>query len=395
MKILSIFLGMILTQQAMASTFVGNGGNAGDVEMQMTLQKAQKTFEAIDTDRPQNLCVCSAEFEGRPMCDVLKRLNAEQVRFCSRYMTMKAGELSQITGDKKDLNVTWTHEQIEVQEEGHLRGADAVTNAKQMSMTLNQQRFLGMDENERLFLVSHELFHLTSFQGKTLSDEGDIGPFKGVDGGREFINAMAAAVVLQASENGVFQQYQAAEKRSKGYKKTYISLGYNALSVPNDTTTAFDIDRTTGVTLGVRYQLTPEFGLIAQMAALKGDKTILTSINAKENKNIYSFGAGYRWFPFSNPMTAWGQSHFVFSATVDLLDGTYTYDEQGVGGSAKATSTGLTAACNYFMPLDGGFWIYGGVGYSAMNYSYNLDNQVDLKYKDNGTSFALGVSYGF
>ncbi|MBS1971156.1 MAG: hypothetical protein JSU04_12655 [Bdellovibrionales bacterium] len=398
MRLLIFIFGLISAQHVMASTFVGNGGNAGDIEMQITMGQAQKSLAFIDGNKDNytaDLCTCSSQFEGRPVCDILKKLNQEQTRFCARFVSMKAGDLYRLLSEKGNLSVSWTHDQIEVQEEGRLRGADAVTDPKKMTMTLNQKRFLDLDENERLFLFSHELFHLTTYQGKTLSDEGEIGPFKGPDGGRQFINAMAATVVMQANDYGVLREYAAAQKRSKSYKKTYVSVGYAAMTTPNDTTTAFDVNKTTGAQFGVRYQLTPEFGVLGQMSLLRGEKVVMSTINAKEERNVLGLGASYRFFPFANPLTSWGQSHLVLSATVDLLSGTYKYDEQGVGGSAKTSSTGFTVGCNYFIPFDSGLWAYAGASYSTLNYTYNLDNQVDLKYKDNGTTFALGVTYGF
>jgi len=398
MKILICILVLGLTSQiALASSFVGNGGNVGDMELQMTLGKLQKNFESIegDKDAEKNVCTCSPDFQGRPVCDVLSKLNSDQVKFCAKYVLEKSGELAKILRQKDQISFSWTHEQIEVRDGGHLRSADAVTDAKSMKMTLNQKRFLEMNEQERVFLVGHELFHLTSYQGTTLTDEGEIGPFKGADGGRLFINAMAAALVIETSEYGIFSSYAAAERLSKSYKKTYLSLGYAALSTPNDNTTSFDINRTAGGQFGVRYQLTPSFGVVGQLSVLNGEKTIMETIKATEHKNILSGGVSYRWFPFSNPLTVMGQSHFVFSGMLDFLSGNYKYDEQGIGGSAETTSTGFTLACNYFIPFDGGFWGYASAGYSNMQYSYNLDNQLDLKYKDNGTTFALGVAYGF
>lgn len=399
MRFLICILGLIFINQAEASTFVGNGGNAGDIELQITLGQIQKSLESIDRDKASNsdnnLCACASQFEGRPVCDILKQLSTEQARFCSRYVTMKAAELAQTLARKNELSFSWTHEQIEVHEEGSVRGADAVTDAKRMSMTLNQKRFLELNENERLFLVGHELFHLTSYQGKYLSDEGAIGPFSGADGGRKFINAMGAALVMQTNYYGIFRQYEAAERRSKSYKKTYVSIGYVSNSTPNDTTSAFDINKSTGGQIGLRYQLTNEWGLVGHYVRLRGEKTIMNTISAKEEKNILSAGVGYRWFPFSNPLTRWGQSHFILSGTADLLAGEYKYDEQGLGGTAKAASTGYTAACNYFIPFNSGLWAYAGASYSSLPYSYNLDNQVNLDYKDNGATFALGVTYGF
>lgn len=398
MRIFILTLTVLLTQQAWSSTFVGNGGNAGDIELQMTLGQVQESLSFINRDKDvqaRKLCVCTEAYEGRPICDMLKKLNEEQVRFCASYIESKAAELEHLVATKERVSFSWTHQEIEVQEAGSLRGADAVTNPKNMSMTLNQKRFLEMDENERVFLISHELFHLTSNQGETLSDEGPIGPFKGADGGRKFINAMAATVVMAANDYQVFDSYRSIERRSKGYKKNWLTLSIAGVSRENDTNTVFDIESTSGAQLGFRYQWTHELGVLAQLSRLSGTKSILNATEATETKSILSVGAAYRWFPFSNPLTFSGQSHFVLSGTVDVMKAKYEIKDQNIGTTADASSMGYTLSCNYFIPFKSGMWAYAGVGYSYMPYSFNIDNQVTLEYKPAGTTFALGASYGF
>lgn len=388
----------VISQYTQASTFVGNGGNAGDIELQMTLEQATKTFNFILRDRDneeQNLCTCTTSFEGRPLCDTLNRLNKEQVKFCSRYLLLKAADLARVTSEKGKVSYTWTHQQIEVKEQGRLRGADAVTNPKEMSMTLNQTRFLQMDSNERLFLVGHELFHLTSHQGQTLSDEGEIGPFQGPNGGRQFINAMAATLVMQANQYGVFSSYSTAEKRSKAYKQNWLSVGYSKLETANDKSTAYDIPQTTGGHGEYRYQLNSEWGVFGSFSRLSGSKGLLTTGKIEEERNTFGVGLAYRWFPWENPMTFRGQSHFVLGSSLDLMKSRYELNDPAVGTKAETSSMGYTLSCKYFIPFSSGWWAYGGVNYSGLNHRFNLDNQVELEYKNNGTGFALGVSYGF
>lgn len=399
---MKVFIGILtvlsMQQQGRASTFVGNGGNAGDIELQMTLGQVQESLGFIDRDKDvqgRELCVCAESFEGRPVCDMLKQLNEEQVRFCALFVAEKSSELERILTTKDRVSFSWTHKAIEVQEDGNLRGVDAVTNPVNMSMTLNQNRFLEMDEDERVFLLSHELFHLTAYQGKTLTDEGTVGPFKGADGGRKFINAMAATVVMAANDYGVFSKYRATEKRSKSYKKTWLNLSMVGLTTQNDSTTVYDIEHTSGSQVGVRYQWTHEWGVLAQFSNLRGTKNILSTTEARESKNILSVGGAYRWFPFNYPLTFSGQSHFIFSGTLDLLDAKYEIQDPSIGTTAKTSSKGYTLSCNYFIPFNSGLWAYAGLGYSNMPYSFNLDNQVSLDYKYGGTTFALGASYGF
>ncbi|WP_413288648.1 hypothetical protein [Bdellovibrio sp. HCB337] len=398
MRFIILTLTVLLTQQTLASTFVGNGGNAGDIELQMTLGQVQESLYFINRDKDvegRKLCVCTETFEGRPICDMLKQLNEEQVRFCAQYVEERASEIERILNTKDQVSFSWTHQNIEVQETHSLRGADAVTNPKEMSMTLNQKRFLEMDSDERLFLIGHELFHLTSYQGVTLSDERSIGPFKGADGGRKFINAMAATIVMNAHEYSVFTKYRTAEKRSKSYKQNWLSLSFASITRPNDTTTPYDVENTSGAQLGFRYQFTHELGVLAQYSHFAGDKALMSTIEARETQDILSVGGAYRWLPFSNPLTFAGQSHFVFSGTVDVMKAKYEINDPNIGTTADAASIGYTLSCNYFIPFKSGMWAYAGFGYSSMPYSFNIDNQVTLEYKKAGTTFALGASYGF
>lgn len=398
MRELLFFLIMCLLQNAVASTFVGNGGNAGDIELQITLGQIQKGFEFINRDKdagPEKLCICSQGFSGRPICDVLKQLTEDQVLYCSKVIRMKAEDLARVVGKKDQLKLQWTNKEIEVEELGALRGADAVTNQQEQSITIKQDRFLQMNESEKVFLLAHELFHLTSLQGALLKDEGAIGPFKSKDGGRQLLNAMAATLVVLSDEYGVFRSNESTLKRSKSYVQNWLTLGLVGVSTPNDPTTALDIERASGFQLGYRYQVNSDFGVVLDFQNLNGEKKILSTAMAKENRRIFSLGGAYRWFPFSNPLSFSGQSHFVMAATLDLHSGSYEVSDPSIGTSASSSSTGYTFACKYFIPFQSGFWGHAGIAYSGLNYRYNLDNQMNLDYKNNGTSLALGVSYGF
>lgn len=398
MKIFILTLAFIIAQQVQASTFVGNGGNAGDLELQMTLKQMQEIFYFLNRDRDiadQNLCICKEKFAGRPVCDMLKDLNAEQVRFCSKYLTLHAQELEKLADPQGSVNFSWTHQPIEVRENSHLRGVDAVTNFQRKSMILNQARFLQMAPEERVFLIGHELFHLTSHQENPLKDEGEVGPFKGMDGGRKLINAMAATLVMTAHEYQVFSGYRETEKRSKSYKKTWVTLSYGGLQTANNKTTPYDIEDTRGKQLGIRYQWTSAVGFLAQISSLEGEKSLLNSTHVNEQKNILSVGGAYRWFPFHNLLAYSGQSHFVFTGTLDFLSATHKLNDSTIGTTSRTTSNGYSLNAYYYMPFNAGVWAYVGVGYTYLPYKFNLDDQINLEYKNGASNFALGVSYGF
>jgi hypothetical protein len=394
-RLFILILFMVVSSMAGASTFVGNGGNAGDVELEVTVRQVQQTFSAIAKEKAEKkskLCVCTSEFQGRPLCELLKRLNEEQAQFCANYIREKAPQLAEALGEKEKLKISWTNDPIEVEEGGSLRGADAVTRVQNMTMMINQQRYMAMSDVDRVFLMSHELFHLTSYNGKTLTDEGDIGPFKGVDGGRRFINAMAASLVMQTSENDLFDKYRGAINRSKGYKKFWINADIVSSSTDKDGNSPYYITQHTGGRFGFRYQLTDALGVLAEYSVLQGEKSILTTIKGKETKNIVSLGVAYRWFPFENPLTFAGQSHLVFRGKLDLISARYQLNDPYVGIDDSASTKGSTLDCNYFIPFAVGLWGYGGIGYSTQQYKFE---KLNLEYKNSGLSVMTGVSYGF
>ena len=395
MKILIPALIMNFSSLAVASTFVGNGGNVGDIELQVTVGEVQQTFSNVaheKSDKDLQLCVCTPTFEGRPMCELLKKLNQEQVQYCARYVREKASDLALMLAEKNKVNYVWTHERIEVKEGDHLRGSDAVSDPKTMTITLNQDRYLSMSDIDREFLMTHELFHLTSNDGKLLTDEGDVGPFKGADGGRQFINAMASSVVMQTGRYDLFDSYRSVEHRSKSYKKIWVSGSYTIQGSPSDDSNAYSITQSTGPKIGLRYQFNDNWGIFSDYSLMTGDKSLLTSIKGTETRAVFTGGLAYRWFPFENPLTFAGQSHFIFTAGVDIMSGKYHLSDNYVSLDDSTSATGASVGCKYFIPFSGGLWGQAGIGYSTLRYRYD---QLNLEYKNNGASLDLGVSYGF
>lgn len=381
---------------ASASTFVGNGGNAGDVELIVTNSQIQKALgeisNPVDNDNIAKLCVCHEDFQGKPSCELLNKLNAEQVGFCARYIQEKAPSLSQILSKRELIRYSWSNDSMEVQEGAGLRDADAVTDFQNSSITIRQERFLSMNDVDRVFLLGHELFHLTTADGKPLSDEGPIGPFSGRDGARQLINAMASAIVMQVHSQDLFDKYRGAVRRSKSFKNRWISLDVVSLSTQKDAPNAYYIAQHTGGRVGFRYQFTNEWGVMGEYANLKGEKDILSSIKGEESKNILSLGLAYRWMPFHNPLNFAGQSHFIFRGKADMIQAKYKLYDPYVEVKDVASGTGFTFDFNYFIPIVKGFWAQAGVGYSAQNFRFE---KIDVEYKTSGISLNTGVSYGF
>lgn len=392
MKALIFFILFLKIQSAVASTFVGNGGNVGDVELQTSVRQLRDTLDIIRknlNDPEMKLCTCYPEMEGRPACAILQNLNADQRRMCVVYIRAQADVMANMLHANESVHFSWTHEPIDVSENGGVRGADAVTDLARKTITINQESFVSRNPMERLFLVSHEIFHLFSYEGKPLRDEGAFGSFKGSSGGRDFINAMAATIVSEAYTDQVFAKYAGTLDRSQVHSKTWLTIG--ALSQNSFAEGTYAQKDLKGVEFGIRYQLTSEWGLVAGYDSLEAKKTILTTIESSQKNRIFSAGLSYRLIPFADPTTFWGQSNFVVSAEFQTLKTEYHLKDPFVGMDDSKSSNGLTLKGKYFIPLQSGLWLYVGVGYSTLRYGFE---SLNLDYKDS-TSYSLGAVYAF
>ena len=106
--ILSLTLTLL---EARASTFVGNGGGAGDVELSVTRQQVEETFIAIRKhadDEDQEYCRCNKYFEGRSVCQPLNALTDNQRKFCSKNLVGQAPAILKLLADDSPLKIGWT-----------------------------------------------------------------------------------------------------------------------------------------------------------------------------------------------------------------------------------------------------------------------------------------------
>jgi hypothetical protein len=384
-----LILAILFPVEVFASTFVGNGGSPGDVEIAVALKQVHDVFANVGSD-DQGLCSCEdSEFQNHSVCDTLSDLKNKQARFCSDFLVSHANKLKALTSPEA-IDVEWTHEKISVKDGGTLRAVDAVADQSRGVITVNQDRFLEMKPYERIFLLTHELMHFTKTDGQYLSDEGAIGPFEGADGKRKLINSVAAAAVVLASDDGVLSRNRSTLDRPQGWKTNWIAVQVGSGSLgANDSVYAMDRFNDAGVTF--RKFLWGRLGVVATYDHLSYDKTILTQIKAKENVSILGAGISYRWFPFEDPLKWSGQTHFVFSGLVEFLRGKYDVDDTFVQLSNSTSSVGVGLQCSYFFPILK-FWGFVSLNGHLHHYEYS---DFQLKYDKPFTTQTLGVGYAF
>lgn len=392
-RILFLFI-VTLSSLSQASTFVGNGGNAGDLELQVSVNQMKETFKQIEKQKlnPEfRLCTCPEDYDGVPLCETVKDLSSEQVQFCSDFLKDRAGNLLQMLSENK-VKFTWTHEKIDVSEDHGPRASDAVASSVESStITINQERFLSLKASQRLFLLSHEMMHLTEFQGHRLVDQQKIGPFQSTDGGRKLLNSAGASTAVQSMQNGSMQKYLGTLNRSQGNKKFW--LGVNAASDSNGLQDqgVLYVSKHGGSQFTFRYQFN-DWGFTASYRSLKGDRSAFTATSGTENLSAIGVGLSFRYFPFSDPMSYWGPSHLLVTAMVENLKSRYQLTDPSLSDEDTASSTSPVLELSYYFPLQNNFWLTAGFGFSNHKYEYS---KFYMNYNKPQTTTAFGVSYAF
>lgn len=383
---------------AYASTFVGNGGNAGDLELQVTLAQIKKSFLEIKTGeyKKNQVCAYDNELQGHKIGETLKSLSLEQVHFCENIILKKTPEYLDLLSGPQSLQIQWTSDSIQVDEIFGFREANAVAIHAERKIFLNREQFLALRDYERIFLLTHELGHLVKIKDQLndnafLKDDEPIGPYKQNDGGRQLLNSIGAAITMKSLTNGVIDDYSKSLKRSKNYKQNWMSLSViNDVSHKDEST--FSIKNYSGLQASYQFQINHEFGIGIKNQYLKGNETFLDTIKSENEIKLWSLFFNYRLFPFSNPLSFGGQS--FINLAVGYQKGTAhmkIYDNY-TSKTEEAELSAPFASIQYYMPLFFGFWINPGIELSTYQYEFK---QIGFKSDSNQVHFHLGVSYAF
>lgn len=380
-------------RSALASTFVGNGGNSKDVELQVTLLQIEKSLKQIQQDGPQNssLCECDSNLEGHKLCEVLKALNTEQKKQCKEELFQASNQILNLLRDPKGVQIIWTLETMQVSEKAGLRQAEGVAVLKDKKVFLNREEFLNLKDYERIYLVTHELGHLVPFNQKYIQDDEKYKSFQQDDGGRQFLNSLGASVAMKSFATGAISDYVASLNRSKNSKSHWLGVTFTNESRKKDEAT-FAIENFKGFHARYRFQMNENWGIGLGMQRLSGEQTFYDTARTTGDLKMMDTFVAYRWLPFSDPFSIWGPSHFVFAVGMQAGEASVMIDEGIVSAtdSAKFISPLITA--EYYVPLIHGVWVQFAVSYS--NYSYEL-KEIGYQSEKNHTNYGIGVSYAF
>ncbi len=375
-----------------ASTFVGNGGNMGDIELQVAIQQIRDAILNLpDAAQP---CQCELDEDDHPVCETLKSLTEDQQKYCGDVLQKQRTELLELLAKADRIQFRWSDEDLKVMEMGRPLSVDALANYEQQEILIQRNRFLSSSAHERIFLLSHELLHLAPWEGKPIKDEQNSGPFQEVQGGRHLLNAVAAQVVVQSYRKDLFDKYEGALNRSQNTKSHWLEA-FAGISHQSEKTTSLTIEDFQNLRLAYRYHW-DRLGVGLRFDTSRGTKTLFTRTKAEEQRQKWGVGLNYRIVLGSNPLTVWGQSHLILAAYLEMLQSRYKLDDGEVELQDGATAPGATVGCTYYTPARGGLWFSLGVEYSSFDYSYKgFSTLRSFDEKSRLGSVNLGVSYGF
>ncbi len=373
------------------ATFVGNGGNAGDIELAITLNVIRDTNERLLNDQ-KSLCTC--KFDGGSVCELLKGLNENQRYFCRQTLKESISQISELAVFGGPVDFRWSDDAIDLKSgKSGRRRVDAVTQRKPNRITIDRKRFVSLSQSERTALIVHELFHLVEFQEGYVSDEEAIPPFQN---GRHLLDALGASMSVAANNIGVMDDYERMITVSKAHNKHWIELSLKeAVHSKSSKESLLRDEAATGFSLGYGQKF-DRFGARLFIERLNSSEKRKVGGGGQfkilEDYRIIGVGAGYYWQPLSDQMSGWSQS--LLSVYVDGLYGNTIYQASDGLSTIKDKSPayGAQVTTQAHIPIKHGFWVVVGLQLRYFEYEYK---KIDTKVEDLQFVSFIGGAYAF
>lgn len=380
-----------------ASTFIGNGGQTGDVELAVSLKQVRASVERIQTSQaeksPQKFCVCPGQYADHSLCEVIKKLNSEQQKYCERFILSQASKLDRAA---QSTQFEWvnTVSMVNTNKVGD-RVVDAVARKDKKLIYIDQSRFVTINDTNRLFLLTHELFHMDSFEGNKLDDEDPIGPFTGEYGVRDLLNAAAAGIVLTALDQTVFQMYTRYLDQSRSSSHHWFGISTLGSYVEDTTNSTFKMDLNRGRKFTYHYQPESFFniGFTVQLGNQEGSKSILSSSTLNESRSVFAAGISYRYFFMNHlePFNHFWSTFLQVELLSETLSGKLNIRDNRTFLESSASSRSVASRVSVYIPMKFGFWVNTGLEFNDHKLYYE---EFDYTLTSKAPTFYLGVSYG-
>ncbi len=384
-------IAMMLTQSlhAQESTFVGNGGNAGDLDLSITLAQIEDSFENISSDY-ESLCKCADDVANNELCEVLRKLSPDQAKVCAEIMLESKSAMRALASKSSKIKFVWSDKPFKAQaKDGSKRPVDAVTQNAKNRITINRPRFLAMPQSYRIALITHELFHLARVRGNLLTDEQDFVPFKN---GGHLLDTLGAATAVAADDYGVIADFDSLRHVSRAYKRFLVQFARTSTRHH-----AEFYDRLFKSKNGGGYALNIQYKVGGLLTRAGTDATITTStsipgLTSHEALYLYSVGLGYQWFPITARLSRWSETHISTFAEAVIGSAGYRISDEAMSLRDSSPVHGAQLTAQLTVPFAHDFW--GTLGYQLKHVSYEY-KKLGIKVEELQKNILIGGAYGF
>ena len=366
------------------------------MELAVSIKQVRSAVENIaailETEPNKHLCVCPENYASHNLCEVIEKLNDEQKRFCDKFVVK---QLAKIEKASRETQFEWVESSMLNSDKVGVRVVDAVAQKDKKKIYIDQTRFIALTPSKRMFLLTHELFHMDKFETITLDDENKIGPFVEEYGVRDLLNAAAAGIVLTSIDENVFQNFSGYLKQSRSTKKHWFGFMSAPSQVKDEKNTNFETRMNSGYRVAYQYQ--PDtlynFGFTLQLDSQGGEKTIFGSANIKESHSTSAIGITYRHFLFNtlDPLNQFWNTFVQFEVLYERLDSKFSLKDAYTAEESSSTSISPAARIILYLPLNYNFWLNTGIEFSQHKLYYS---EFDYTLASKTPSFFLGVTYG-
>jgi hypothetical protein len=377
-----------------ASTFVGNGGNSANLDLALTLAEIRKTNELIFED-PKSTERCTAEDRHQQYAfwAVLDNLTKKQREFCAEFVLKHSKKIASLAAADGSISFVWSPTDIEIKTESGLKKVQAVANFINRTITIDEDKFIELTETKRVALITHELFHFVKVDEKPLGDSGKIGPFKTTG---QLLDVAGSAIASWSESDGIIGSYGMLNDLSRAFHSWWITMETISIDLGEDNASKL---LTSGNMSGDRFTLRKQFSAIGvYLSQSTLSETVYAgysdyTLDIEHKSSFTEAGITYRAFVSRNPMSYFGQFHFLFTLGGEFGKHEVSYSDGYTTFSDTAEGKGAKLSVDAMFPLYYGFWI--NVGYGLRQHSYEFET-LDIKIDDSlSTQTTMGLSYAF
>ncbi|MBM4252149.1 MAG: hypothetical protein FJ146_09280 [Deltaproteobacteria bacterium] len=372
-----------------SSTFIGNGGNMLDPSLRLTLSRIAAAI-AHAKEYPDDVCTCRGTSE---QCAFISESSEIQAHFCAKFIADHAAEFLELVKPNGGISFVWSDKTMTDHKEH--RSSDAIAQREKKRVILNELRFRDLSDAGRVQLVAHELGHFLSHDGQEIGDRGALGPYKGADGSRTFLDTIGAAIAIEARRAEVLTlDDDGFSAPFYKWRISYFSESYNldptftkASFVPSSgareaLALSYYRRATSNIGFAYRYTSTELRGSNERRTGVNGELRLVTNYLGLEWRGILLSGASGPWASYLHYAVFIGGGVGSVSQRI--------YDSFNSETQSK-NLVGAKTDVNLYLPLYYGFLASLGMGYDYAPYKLE---QLSVTQKDATFSFSVGVSYG-